>query len=281
MTPPPGQQPQEEAAAPPQPMPMAPPAPQPSWAEVLPLLKQDRLRGFRIDVETDSTLAPDPAAEQEAAVNFVGMLAQYLSAAIPAAAAGQIPPDVVGQILLFVTRRFPVARDLEATLEGWVEKLSNGQAQIAMPPDPAMGLEQERIGLDREKMAQEGQQFDKTQAFQAQQAEAERAAQAEAEQKKLNGPPFVMGEDGAPQGAQALVAAMQQEFEQEMTGIGQAIAQMMQMQAQHNQMQLQIMQQILAALGQPKMKQVQVQSGPDGRIAGARVMEAPVQGGGV
>jgi hypothetical protein len=73
---------------------------------------------------------------------------------------------------------------------------------------------------------------------------------------------------------------MQQEFEQEMTGIGQAIAQMMQMQAQHNQMQLQIMQQILAALGQPKMKQVQVQSGPDGRIAGARVLEQPAQGGG-
>ncbi len=279
MTPQPGQEQQAPApvGAPPEGAPMPPPQPMASWAEIFELLRADRLRGMRIDLETDSTITPDPEAEQMAAVQFVQALGTYLQQAIPAVSMGQFPADVAGQILLFVTRRFGVARDLEATLEDWVEKLSNGTAQIAPPPaDPMVGIEQDKIGLERDRMAQEGQNAQADRDFQMQQAEAERQAQMQAEQAKQKGPPFLMGEEGIV-GAGELTSAMQQEFEAEMQGISQALTQMMQMQAQQNQMMMQVLQQILVALGQPKQKQVAVQADQSGRIVGARVLEAPAQ----
>ncbi len=276
MTPPPGQ-PNGAAppeAAPPAPMPLPPPPPPVSWAEVMPLLKGERLREYKIDIETDSTLAPDPQAEQEAAVQFVSMLAEYLAMAIPAAASGQIPPDVVGQILLFVVRRFPVARDLESTLEGWVEKLSSGQAQIAAPPDPAIGIEEQKHGIEKDKMAQEGQQFDKTQAFDREQADAQRQAEA----AQMKGPPFVVGQDGAPQGANDLVMGLQQEFDQEMQQVTQALTAFMQAQMQALQQIQQTQMMIIQALQQPRQKTVAVMKGADGSIVGAKVIEAPAAG---
>ncbi|MGH6891546.1 MAG: hypothetical protein ACREEP_04745, partial [Dongiaceae bacterium] len=95
------------------------PPPQASWAEVTALLKDNKLRDFRLDIETESTIAPDPDAEQTARVNFMQVVGQFLQGALPAVAAGQVPAEVALQMLLFVVRGFTVGRELESTLEAW------------------------------------------------------------------------------------------------------------------------------------------------------------------
>jgi hypothetical protein len=262
----------------PAPMPMMPPPPPPSWVEVAEFIKQDRLRGPRVDVETDSTLAPDPEAEQNAAVNFVAMLAQYLQAAIPAAAAGQIPSDVVGKILLFVVRRFPVARDLESTLEAWVEKLSAGQAQIAMPPDPMVGIEQGKLGLEQDRMAQEGQQKEADRQFQASESDKQFQAQKDMQQAMVKGPPFLTGDNGAPMAANELVQGLQAEFENEMMQVTQALMAFMQQQAQMMQQMQQTQLMIIEALQKPRQKRIALVKDGSGQPIGAQVIEAPAGG---
>jgi hypothetical protein len=262
----------------PAPMPMMPPPPPPSWVEVAEFIKQDRLRGPRVDVETDSTLAPDPEAEQNAAVNFVAMLAQYLQAAIPAAAAGQIPSDVVGKILLFVVRRFPVARDLESTLEAWVEKLSAGQAQIAMPPDPMVGIEKDKVGLEKDRMAQEGQQKDADRAFQASESDKQFQAQKDMQQAMVKGPPFLMGDQGAPMAANELVQGLQAEFENEMMQVTQALMAFMQQQAQMMQQMQQTQLMIIEALQKPRKKTILLEKDARGQPVAGHSIEEPIVG---
>jgi hypothetical protein len=278
LTPQPGQdQGAPPVGAPPIGAPPPPPTPQPSWAELFSLYRNDRLRGMRIDLETDQTIAPDPEAKQQAVATFMTALGTYLQQALPAVAMGQLPADVAGQMLLWSVRQFDVARDLEATLEDWVEQLASGQAQIQPPPpDPMLGVEQDKLGLERDRMAQEAEGAEADRQFQREQADAERQAQAQAEQAKQKGPPFLMGEDGIV-AAGDLTSQMQAQFEAEMQGISQALTQMMQMQAQQNQMMMQVLQQILIALGQPKMKQVATQTDQSGRVVGARVIEQPMQ----
>jgi hypothetical protein len=281
MTPSAGQPPQGPPSgappegAPPPPAPLPPPAPQPSWAEVMEVLKSDHQRGMRVDVETDSTISPDPQAEQQAAVEFITALGTYLQTAIPAVAAGQFPADVAGQILLFVTRRFTVARDLEATLEDWVESLSTGQAQIAPPVDPAMATEELKQKGEQQSTAQkmdfERQKFDHESTL-----ARDQFSHQQAQDQRANQMPFAMGEDGAPVEMGPALQEMAAQHEAEMGQLTQILVPFLQALSQQQQAQLEISQKILAALSQPRRKQSRVVTRPDGAPMGVETLEEPI-----
>lgn len=130
-------------AQPPMPAPAAPippsipPGPQPVPArvlfeEALALLREDRLRSFRIQVETNSTIEPDQQEEKAARVEFLGAVTNFLAQAQDMAAAyPQIMP-VLGKMLLFGARGFQVGRELESSLEGLIADLE----QMARNPKP-------------------------------------------------------------------------------------------------------------------------------------------------
>jgi hypothetical protein len=261
----------------PPPQPMLPPPPPPSWMEVGAFIKQDRLRGARIDVETDSTLAPDPEAEQNAAINFMQVFGQFIQGAPMAAAAG-VPPDLLGETLLFVVRRFPVARDLEAKIEAWVEAVSGGKAGIMLPPDPMLGIEQGKLGLEQDRMAQEGQQKDADRQFQAAESDKQLNAQKEMEQAKVKGPPFLTGDNGAPMAANELVQGLQAEFENEMMQVTQALMAFMQQMTQVVQGLQQQNLMIIEALQKPRQKRIALVKDASGQPIGAQVIEAPAGG---
>ena len=124
-----------------QPPPPPPPPPgfellkQPSWEDVISLLRNSKLRGFVIDVESDSTVEPDQQQEQQKAVEFLTGMTAFMEKALPIAM--QVPPaaPMVGEMLMFGVRHFKVAAPLEAAIEKFVEQAQQ-MAQAPKPPPP-------------------------------------------------------------------------------------------------------------------------------------------------
>jgi hypothetical protein len=81
------------------------------------LIKSDKLRGFKIEIETDSTVPVDKDTEQKNRVEFIAAIGQYLQGVIPAVQEGAIPMKVAREGLLFVVRGFKVGTELEEVLE--------------------------------------------------------------------------------------------------------------------------------------------------------------------
>ena len=159
-----GQPPQMPAMAPP-----APPPPDPAqmaqerFAKACELLKDDKMRTFRIDIETDSTIEPDRQAAKEAVTEMATAVGGLLEKAMPI---GQMMPKLVpalGQTLLFVLRTFGAGRDVEGIWEMAIDDMTKMAKNPApAPPSPeqikAEG-EKARIQADAQQ-AQQQFQFD-------------------------------------------------------------------------------------------------------------------------
>lgn len=106
------------------------------------LLRDDRLRGFRIDVEDKSTIAADEDEEKVARVQFLEAVGGFIEKAIT------IPPNVapvlaplMGKMLMFGVRGFPVGLEMEQALEDGIGRLTKQlemEAQQPPKPDPDM-----------------------------------------------------------------------------------------------------------------------------------------------
>lgn len=102
------------------------------------LLKDDRLRGFRVDIETDSTIASDAAAEKQGAVELLTGITQALTAAGPIVMTAPEMLEPIGQTFMFVYRRFRVGRSLEASWEDALDKMNKRlEAMQGKPPPPS------------------------------------------------------------------------------------------------------------------------------------------------
>ena len=103
--------------------------------EVADLIENDRLRGFRLDVETEDSMAVDSAMEQQRRVEFLTAMVQYIQAIGPIVASGTLNIDQAKSFLLFAARAFPGARELEEALES-----IGTQPPPPKQPDPAAQL---------------------------------------------------------------------------------------------------------------------------------------------
>lgn len=108
---------------------------EPTWEEVMALLRDEKLRGFVVDVETDSTIEPDQQAQQQAASEFTAAVAQFLSAALPIVQASPDTADFLGEMLIWTTQRWKGADTIESAVEEFVEKLKK-QAEQPKGPGP-------------------------------------------------------------------------------------------------------------------------------------------------
>lgn len=114
---------------------------EPSWEQVLALLRNEKLRGFVVDVETDSTIEPDQQAQQQSAEQFITALAAFMQAAVPVIQADPDAVEFLGEVLAWGTRQFKGADTIEGAVDEYVERkkkkaeaLQNG----ATPPSPEM-----------------------------------------------------------------------------------------------------------------------------------------------
>lgn len=144
------------------PLPPAPPPPDPqmiamlqmpSWEEVMAVLKSDLLRGFRVDIETDSTIAADQQSEREEVTELVQGLGAFITNIGPAVENGAMSMDVAKKIMLSCIRRFKFGREVEDAIE------QDSMTPQQQRPDPSMlklqaDVEQTKVEnqMDMEKM---------------------------------------------------------------------------------------------------------------------------------
>ncbi len=148
------------------PAPLPPPNPaamaQERFAKAVELLKNDKMRTFRIDIETDSTIEPDKQAAKEAVTEMTGAVGQLLEKALPL---GQAVPELaapLGQTLLFVLRTFGAGRDVEGLWEDAIEKMQRAAKNPApKPPSPEQikaQAEADKMKADAAAVQQKGAQ---------------------------------------------------------------------------------------------------------------------------
>ena len=143
---------------PPQPLP-PPPVPQdmmalmtePSWEDVIGLLRNERLRSFVIDVETDSTIEPDQDQMRQDRVAFVTAITQYMMAAEKILMSAPQMAPLMGELLTFAVRGWKVGEQMETKIEDAVA-LMEKTAQEPKGPDPKMLQVQAKQQADMAKI---------------------------------------------------------------------------------------------------------------------------------
>jgi hypothetical protein len=249
------------------------------------LLKNDQARGFRIEIEVDSTVVADQEQEQQSRVAFLQMAGQFLEQAVPLAQ--QVPQlgVLAGQMLLFGIRGFPVGREMEAVFETALEQLQQA-AQQPQPqaPDPEMmkaqqdaqikaAEMQQRAQAEQQKMQQDAANAERQHQIEAAKLQLEQARlDLEARKQALEEQRMQMDASNAEAERGLKVRAMdaderEKEAERqvgEVTAISDAVAQM---QAMLDGLSARVDQahQMAAA-----PRRVTIERGPDGRAIGAR-----------
>jgi hypothetical protein len=202
---PPQQVPQQPGMPPAQPMgtPQRPPQPQappidqkildrangPNWDDVIQLLRSDKLRSYRVDVETDDTEFQDAAEEQEQRVEFMRFFMDMMEKAYVAATTAPMMLPLIKEVFLYGMRTFKAGRSLEQQVEDAFDQLQRNPP----PPQPQQGKGKGASGPDPGNIAkgqaaiadvQRKAMHDKAQVgLEAQRLQSEQAIAAHQEQR--------------------------------------------------------------------------------------------------
>jgi hypothetical protein len=165
---------QQQGAPPPPPLPEGP-----YIEDVIALLRNDGLRGFRIDIETDSTILADQQQEKQLRTEFLTAVGSFLTAAVPLGE--QVPAimPLLGQMLMFGVRGFGGStRTLEQPFEDALSQMEQAAKQPQPPKvDPAVQVAQINAKTDEAKQA--AQQQSDQQKLAANQAQSQEQIKAD------------------------------------------------------------------------------------------------------
>lgn len=139
---------QAPAAPPPIPPELAEMLSRPTWEEVLGALKNDVVRAYKVDIETNSTLDAEAAQDKQDISELLNALSQFLNGIAPLIEKGIMSVDVAKGILLTISRRYTFGPQLEEALEKMKEPAPQQE-----PPDPNAELK-----LQTEQMKLQGEQ---------------------------------------------------------------------------------------------------------------------------
>lgn len=132
----------------------------PAREEVEQMLRSDALRGFNVDVESDSTIRADLTHKQQSMTQFLQGVAQYASAMGPIVMAPQfqsITPAVV-EVFSAFARNFKLGKQAEDALDSVADQAKQ-QAENPPPPqeDPSVQVEKLKAQNEQQKMQMEAQ----------------------------------------------------------------------------------------------------------------------------
>jgi len=152
-----------------------PPQPEmpPAWEEIMQVLRDDKLRTFKVDVETDSTVAASVESDMEGLTSVLTGLSQVIQGFGPAVQMGALPVEALKEIMLTITRRAKMGNAVEDAID-----------KIKQPPpqqDPNAGKAQAEA-----QKAQADAQLKQAQMQQDMQLEQQRMQmQQQADQQRL------------------------------------------------------------------------------------------------
>lgn len=102
----------------------------PAWEDVIDILRSDKLRGYRVDIETDTSAMEDAATEQQGRIEFVAAFQKMLEGAYTAAVQAPTMLPLIKESALFLVRSYKAGRTLEQALEDAFDDLAGN------PPPP-------------------------------------------------------------------------------------------------------------------------------------------------
>lgn len=89
----------------------------PVWEDIERVLRDDALRSFSIDIETDSTIAAQLSQDQRNVTELLTATGQFMQSMSGPMQAGILPVEVVKELLLSILRRFKFGNAVEDALE--------------------------------------------------------------------------------------------------------------------------------------------------------------------
>ena len=105
----------------------------PTWEDALQILRDDQQRTYRIDIETDSTIAGDQAQDQRNVTELLTGVASFIQNAGPAVEAGYLPLEAAKAMIMTAVRKFKMGREVEDALD-----MIGDDEDDEQQPDPAV-----------------------------------------------------------------------------------------------------------------------------------------------
>jgi len=107
----------------------------PTIEKVIALLRAQRVRPFVLDIETDSTIAPDENAQKQRATEYVTAVGGVMKEAAEILQTTPAAAPVVAETLKFVASQFRVGRQMEGVIDEFADQMTQ-LANQPKPPDP-------------------------------------------------------------------------------------------------------------------------------------------------
>lgn len=99
--------------------------------KVMKFLRDERIRPFVLDIETDSTIQADENAEKKNRAEFMGVVSGVMAQVTPLVQMQPAAAPFAGQLMKFALAPYRVGRELEAAVDEFIEQA----AQSASKPD--------------------------------------------------------------------------------------------------------------------------------------------------
>lgn len=129
---------------------------QPSWEDVEGLLRDNAARSFRIDIETDSTIAQDEQQDQQQRMEFAKTVGELVTGAMNVVQSVPTLAPAMSETVMFVLRAFKVGRPTESAFQEAMDKLA---AMADQPPQDQGGKDANgKDMLQVEQVKQQGEQ---------------------------------------------------------------------------------------------------------------------------
>lgn len=174
-----------------QPFPASPPpqgnaAPPVTIDAVVKLLRNDRMRGFRIDIETDSLVESDQQMERAAATELINSIGTFFKEFGPIVQ--QMPPlaPLASGLLQFGVRRYKVGAELEELIEKTMGQVHEHLANPPPPmPNPVEQAKTEQAQIKAQAEGQKSQMQMQISQIETQAKAQQTAMETQAEQQRM------------------------------------------------------------------------------------------------
>lgn len=144
--------------------------------QVMAFFKDEKLRPYVLDIETDSTIYPDEDAEKASRAEFMQAFASTMSSVMPMLALGPEAVSVAGGMVKFALSPYRVGRELEGLIDDFVDQ----------GPQIAERMQQQASKGESEEMAQASLKLAEAEGRKAEAAIMKVQADTQAKQQEMS-----------------------------------------------------------------------------------------------
>jgi len=149
-----------------------------TWEKVMEFLRNQRMRPFALDIETDSTIQPDENAAKQRVTEFLTAMAPLIQQLGAMVAADPATANFAGEVLKFAASPFRAGRALEAAIDELVDQMKQKASQPKADPaaEQAKGemqIKMQELQLKNNEMQMKAQETHASMQADLQQSRAE------------------------------------------------------------------------------------------------------------